>query len=204
MDVIYQPQGDKPRVAASAAWPDGGANIFIAMIVHEGSGAAFKKLLRVVRLGTDGRLTPSGGAEFLPPEFGDSVSCCQSGSDLHVFPGTHVGDPQARLYHKVLRGVCVPYGAGQIPLGAAGAFVPPGEPQEAGVTEAQVRAIVNAAAIGITGAIKGKVQEALREERVLTESMFAGGGGSATVYQQLRNTSYSGAKDAIQETHNQP
>ena len=45
--------------------------------------------------------------------------------------------------------------------------------------------------------IEDKAKDAIREERVMTEAMFAGGSGSHIVYAQLVNTSYSGALSAL-------
>lgn len=210
-DIVAQPLRTEELPSGSGAYVDlayrvdGAGNSFRALATenpeyNNTTWVEVEKITPSGQLVMFQRVMPPAGFKI------DDIDLTYSGTSLIVAMITHsfVAPRRRQVALAVLPGVWGYREGMERDEGGAGAFVPPQEPQEAGVTEAQVRAIVNAAALGITGAIKGKVQEALREERVLTESMFAGGSGSATVYQQLRNTSYSGAKDAIEETHNQP
>jgi hypothetical protein len=115
--------------------------------------------------------------------------------------------------------IAVPFPNGTDPAAGTGLQVFAGvtQPEPSSCDAECIRAIVKEeikAAIGlsagqtlkqeITGSITGnfrqaledKAKDALREERVLTEQMFNGGAGSFIVYQQLLNTSYTGALEA--------
>lgn len=108
----------------------------------------------------------------------------------------------------VTRGVAVPFPPGVSPESGAGPAVfyaeESGGGNDVGATKEEVQAIVSAA----VSAIKGQENITLRvvvdnigpKTKTGVEQLFDGAQGSHIVYNQLRNTSYSGALDAIRDS----
>jgi hypothetical protein len=72
-------------------------------------------------------------------------------------------------------------------------------PQEAAVDLTPILQRLDALERAMPNMMLQAAKDAIREQRVLTEAMFAGGTGSHIVYQQLVNTSFTGAKGALDE-----
>lgn len=157
----------------------------------------------------------------MPNQKIDKANICRSGRDVIVECVTHaITSTKPRQLHKesgVVLGVFVTTSSFESEEGGAGAFIPTGQ-QEADVDYDRIEQIVRVA-LGLapasvnlkqefsgspTGsfrqALEDKAKDAVREERVMTEAMFAGGSGSPIVYQQLVNTSYTGALGAIRDS----
>lgn len=130
MDIIQQrtEANGKPRYIGVNAITDGGGNIFIGMAQTRGVGTAFTRNVLIVKLATNGQVSVVDERAIPEGGMADGVGITQSGSFLHVFPGAHIGDPTARLYHYALD-VCVPYPEGAVQVGMEGAHMPEeGEP----------------------------------------------------------------------------
>lgn len=204
MDIIQQrtEANGKPRYIGVNAITDGGGNIFIGMAQTRGTGAAFTRNVLILRLAPDGQVSVVSEQHIPEGGYADGVGITQSGRFLHVFPGAHIGDPTARLYHYALD-VCVPYPEGAVQVGMEGAHMPEeGEPIVSGPTKEEIAAEVIAQLKEEMGGelrqvLEDKARDAIRETGVMTEAMFAGGSGSHIVYQQLVNTSFTGAKGAL-------
>lgn len=185
----------KPRYIGISPVVDGAGNIFVGMAQTKGVGTAFIRNVLIIKIGTDGHKTIIDERD-IPNGHTDGVGIVQSGNLLHVFAGAHIGDPTARLYHYTLP-VCVPYPEGQH-TGMSGAYVPTEEP-EVEVDYTRIQNMINVLGAALPGIARQAVRDELAAKGVLTEAMFAGGSGSYTVYQQLLNTSYSGAMAALAE-----
>jgi hypothetical protein len=172
------------------------------------------------------KITPQGVttdlARFLPAgnQKIDKANLARSGQDVIVEVITHeVTSIKPRRLEKqagVIRGVFVTNPQFEAEESGPGAFVGGGS-QEVDVDyeriENIVRSVIGLADASVnlkqefsgspTGnfrqALEDKNKDAIREERVMTEAMFAGGSGSHIVYEQLVNTSYTGALGALNE-----
>lgn len=197
MDIILErtEARGKPRYISPSPVVDGAGNIFIGIAQTKGEGTAFTRNVLVLCLQPDGVRSIVDEREVPGTGLVDGVGIVQSGRDLHVFAGAHIGDPTARLYHYTLP-VCVPYPEGQH-TGMSGAYVP--EQPEVEVDYQRIQEMLNAQVLSYASIARQAVRDVLAEKGVLTEAMFAGGSGSAVVYQQLVNTSFTGAKGALAE-----
>lgn len=143
MDIIKEENGGKPRFISPSPVVDGAGNIFIGIAQVAGVGTAYRKNILIVKVATNGQRTvvderavPDGGLV-------DGVGIVQSGTQLHVFAGAHIGDPTARLYHYALP-VCVPYPEGQY-VGMAGAYEPIGGEPVVEIDYERIQAMVDGA-----------------------------------------------------------
>lgn len=138
----------------------------------------------------------------------DKAAIHRSGTNLVVGMITHDAiseDPRSiRVELAQVPNVYVVRAGEELEEGAAGAFQPTGGGEVGGATKEEVQAIVNAA----VSAIKGQENITLRvvvdnigpKTKTGVEQLFDGAQGSHIVYNQLRNTSYSGALDAIRDS----
>lgn len=186
-------QSGKIHYLANASVVDGGAQVFDAYIENDG-GTAFVRLCKT---------SPAGVTVDMPPVRGpenskvDGVALMQSGRDLHVRMTSHVGDLNTMLSVEVLQGACIPYGASGPQLAQGGAFVPAGGTPTVDPIDYNRIAQIVAGLLGIPATGHTLIGDLRPNVREVVEGLFNGGNGSAIVYQQLRNTSYSGALDAI-------
>lgn len=207
MDLITEESGGKPRFNTPSPVVDGAGNIFVGIAQVAGVGTQYRKNILILGIQPDGytevldeRNVPDGGLV-------DGVGIVQSGRQLHVFAGAHIGDPTARLYHYALD-VCVPYPTGAVQVGMEGAHMPEGGEPVGGVTEEQVQAIVDGAVAevvaqfggsGVRDGIEQKAQDAfgknLDPERYDSDprARYAQDAGAPWV----RNRAYEGALAAL-------
>lgn len=170
MDIIQQrtEASGKPRYIGVNAITDGGGNIFIGMAQTRGVNTAFTRNVLVVKLATNGQVSVVDEREIPDDGMADGVGITQSGRQLHVFAGAHIGDPTARLYHYALD-VCVPYPEGQH-VGMEGAYEPIGGEPVVEIDYDRIQAMVDGNAANVTNAIKPQVVQAMA--RALDKSKY--------------------------------
>lgn len=136
----------------------------------------------------------------------DKADITHSGANLVVGLITHDAVSQKprsiRVEVAQLAGVYAVRAGQEQEAGGAGAHQPEGEPQ--GGTEVdydRIQGMINAAMQRIVDNMIPKTKTAIEQTKVVTETMFRNGdeGGSHILYDQLRNTSFSGALDACRE-----
>lgn len=170
------------------------------------------------------RHTGEGGAvvyfEYKPARGhkADDIAIAQAGDKLIVYCVAHDkdgGEDYASTEQIMeLPGFCEPYPQGRPQVGARSAVAFEGiDEQGSGssggasvaLTQAEIEKIADAVAArfgdggDVRAAILGKVRQALKEADVLTVGAFNGPAGRFEVYEQLVNTSYTGAKEALKE-----
>lgn len=191
---------------------DAAANLFVAWVDFNTAnnndtwGAVRKFNPQGAQVGT-WKIKPTQGFKI------DDIEITYSGTDLLVALVTHThtaGVTRARAVEMAkIPGVFV-YRQGMIAdEGEAGAFIPAGgpDPGGTGMTIEELTAALANANSPLTQTLGKLVKNNARlgmaieldEKRVLTEQMFGGGQGSFIVYDQLKNTSYTGAKAALDE-----
>jgi hypothetical protein len=189
----------------ASAVVDAAGSTFECYAVNDGTNSGFAKVLKKSGTGAvlaDLEVVPYGGMKI------DGACIVQSGVDIHVYLVSHMPgaqSPEILTADKyVWRGVAAPYAAGEPQVGADGAYMPEegqqgGEPVDYDRIEQIVRGIVTAEVQRAVDNMKPKAAAALREADVLTVPMFNGPAGRAEVYEQLVNTSYTGALGALRE-----
>lgn len=173
---------------------DGAAWDFDATIINDGSTAnvIVCKIDPATGLKVDERLLDVREVEAGAKA--DSVTAKQSGSNLVLWIRYHVGDYNTKVIRTVLVGYLHPYGAQGPQLGAAGAFVPGGG-ATVEVDYARIVREVRQGLQGDFGLIIGNMKS--KAAAAVIETLRAGGDDS--VYEQLINTSYTGALGALRD-----
>lgn len=167
MDIILErtEAAGKPRYIGISSVVDGAGNIFVGMAQTKGVGTAFIRNVLIIKIGTDGHKTIIDERD-IPNGHAEGVGIVQSGRDLHVFAGAHIGDPTARLYHYTLP-VCVPYPEGQH-TGMSGAYVPTEEPS---VDITPILQKIDALSAAIPNMTKQAAKDAVNELHMHSQSM---------------------------------
>ena len=182
---------------------DAAGNVFECIAVNDGQDRGFVLVLKrntagvvVDRL----EMYPVGNMKV------DGAGCMQSGADIHVYAVNHMPgaqNPEQLTVDKyVWQGVAAPYAPGRVQLAADGAYMPEegqqgGEPVDYAQIEQIVRRVVTAEVQRAIDNIKPKAKAAIEEKDVMTAGMFNGPEGRSEVYEQLKNTSYTGALGAL-------
>jgi hypothetical protein len=124
------------------------------------------------------------------------VSLSASGVNLLVGMTSHWTDNRDYLFSlAVIPGIYVPYATTREPEDGPGAFVPQGGIVPQGLTQAEIDAIATA----VLARVQAQFDRVVNNLQPKVEGLFNGGQGSLIVYDQLKNTSYTGALGALQE-----
>lgn len=156
------------------------------------------------KLAPDGTVLGTWVFRPMPNQKIDKANLCRSGRDVIVECITHaVTATKPRQLHKetgVVLGVFVTTASFEAEEGGAGAFVPTGVPEEGGVTREELRAELDAERVWHEGWYRTTIANIIPKTKIGVEQLFDGGSGSPVVYQQLVNTSYTGALGAIRDS----
>lgn len=217
--LIKTEHGTKPRYLSTDALKDYAGNLFVSAIYYDDENH-YDGRMRLFKVTPDAAVSLVG-ERLMSRAKGDAVGICQSGADIIVVMSGHIGDPDTDLeLVEAFVGVAVAYPGGVQPgHGGAQAYTEGQSTGGSGLTDEDkawlqgryddlfnrvVAAFGGDIRRGIHDKAKQAVQEAITEAHVVTEGMFNGGSGSAIVYNQLRNTSYSGALDALHAPKDAP
>jgi hypothetical protein len=203
LEPVELPTGSN-GINAIGRCKDNGGNSFIARLIQSGNDTwieCYKRTSAGV-LSYVGDFTmgpdPGGHARKMVDVHamldGDNVVCTVTGYDLT--------SPKRKHYQEeyVFAHVAVPYPSGVSPESGAGPAMWRAEGSGGGDVEVDYERIKADTAAVVEQWARTTIANIIPKTKIGVEQLFDGGNGSAVVYQQLINTSYTGALGAIRDS----